>query len=215
MFVDIVTYHRLAKAIGGLLTLIGLSLAAVFATFVLTGSSPLAGSPLDLDGPGLLVLASIGAFTLPLGLSLFSDDDATSARLRIAGYALGLMALLRLVAFSSPEIRATVGLTPLIEFFVLGGIGATAWWVRPNTEPSIELALDLELAAPAARVWTVLGEEFGEVDKFASGVVKSSMEGPVGVGAVRACQTPAFGQGWDPGPEGLGSRTRRHLKPQG
>ena len=193
MQVDIATYHRLAKSVGVLLTVMGLSLAAVFATFVLTGRSPLAGSAVDLDGPGLLVLASIGAFTLPLGLSLFSTDSATSARLRIAGYALGLMALLRLAAFSSPQMRAVVGVAPLIEFFVLGGIGLVAWWIRPNTETPIDCQLEIELDVSAQEAWNLLGEEFANVGDYASGVCKSSMDGELGVGATRACQTQAFG----------------------
>ncbi|MGH1348591.1 MAG: SRPBCC family protein [Nannocystales bacterium] len=193
MQVNITTYHRLAKSVGALLTLMGGSLAIVFATFMFTGTNLLAGGPVNIDGPGLLVLATIGAFTLPLGLSLFSTDDATSARLRIAGYALGLMAVLRLAAFSNPQMRAVLGVTPLIEFFILGGVGLVAYLVRPNTEAPINIHMEVELNVPASEAWQVLAEEFGDVASYARGVRASSMEGPPEVGAVRTCETPSFG----------------------
>ncbi len=193
MQVSLLTYHRLANFVGSILSLMGLALASVFAAFVVTGSSPLSGGAIDFDGPSLLVLASIGAFTLPLGLSLFSRDEATSARLRLAGYALGLMALLRLAAFSSAEMRATVGVAPLIEFFILGGIAAVAFWVRPDTEAPVNCRLELELDVPAERAWTVLAEQFGDVGEYASGVRKSVMHEDVGTGATRTCQTQGFG----------------------
>lgn len=193
MQVSLVTYHRLAKFVGTILSLMGIALASVFAMFLFTGNSPIAGGPVNFDGPSLLVLASIGAFTLPLGLSLFSRDEATSARLRIAGYALGLMALLRLVAFSSPQMRAAVGVAPLVEFFILGGIAMVAFWVRPDTEAPVNCRLELELEVPAERAWTVLAEQFGDVGEYASGVRKSTMDDEVGTGAVRTCQTQGFG----------------------
>lgn len=193
MQVDTVTYHRLAKSVGTLLTLMGIGLAAVFATFIATGTNLLAQGPVDLGGPGLLVLATIGAFTLPLGLSLFSGDAATSARLRIAGVALGLMALIRLAAFLHGDMRAALGITPLVEFFVLGAVGLVAYGVRPKTESPINIHTELELDAPAAEAWRVLAEEFGDVASYASGVRASSMDGVPAVGAVRTCETPAFG----------------------
>jgi len=193
MQVNITTYHRLAESVGALLTLVGASLAVVFVTFMVTGTNLLAEGPVNIDGPGLLVLATIGAFTLPLGLSLFSTDDATSARLRIAGYALGLMAVLRLAAFSSPQMRAVLGVAPLVEFFVLGGVGLLAYLVRPDTESPINVHMEVELNAPASEAWQVLAEEFGDVASYARGVRASSMEGGPAVGAVRTCETQAFG----------------------
>ncbi|MBL4685545.1 MAG: SRPBCC family protein [Nannocystaceae bacterium] len=193
MKVTIATYHRLAKFVGVLLMLMGVGLAAAFLSFLWTGATPLAQPPLSLNGAGLLVFATVGAFAFPLGVSLLSTDSATSARLRIAAWALGLMALLRLAAFADADIRALVGITALIEFFVLGGIGLVAYVVRPENESPINIRMSLELDVPAAEVWRVLGERFGNVGDYAAGVQSSSMDGEVGVGAVRTCTTQPFG----------------------
>ncbi len=193
MKITAANYRRLAKFVGILLTLMGLGLAAVFANFVVTGANPLARPPASLNGPGLLIFASIGAFALPLGLSLLTADTATSTKLQIAAGALGLMALLRLSAFASPDMRAMVGMTPLVEFFVLGSIGTLAYFLRPDDESPIELRTELELDVPASEAWRVLGEEFGSVGDWASGLRSSSLDREVEVGALRTCELRAFG----------------------
>lgn len=193
MNVTVANYHRLAKLIGLLLTLMGVGLIAVFAMFITTGTNPLAGCPAGLEGPGLLILATIGAFTLPLGASLFGVDAATSARMRIAGYALELMALLRLVAFANPQLRAEVGYTPLLEFFVLGSIGLIALLVRPLGEAPIDMRTEIDLDAPASEAWQVLGEQFGAIGEWAVAIRSSSLDGDVAVGTVRTCEIGGFG----------------------
>lgn len=140
MKVAIETYNRLAKVVGGVLTFMGVSLIGAFGVFLGTGQNPLADAAPGFNGPALLVLASIGAFALPLGVSLFSPDSKTSARLRIASGALGLMALLRLAAFASADMRELIGFTPLIESLVLGGIAAAAFFVRPKDASLVEEA---------------------------------------------------------------------------
>jgi len=192
MTVSLHRFHLLARLFGGLLLLMGGSLLAVFATFLVTGVSPLEPD-LTLSGPGMLVLATIGAFALPLGLSLFGGDTRTSARLRIAGGALGLMALLRLIAFLDPGLRAALGVTPLVEFFVLGALATFAMLVRPQHEAPVELLHTFAIPASADAVWEVLGEQFGDVAQFASGVRSSSMDGPLCVGATRSCESEPFG----------------------
>ncbi len=193
MRISVPAYHRLAKLVGLVLTLMGVSLSAVFALFLWTGHNPVASTTLVLDRAGLLLMATIGAFALPLGLSLFSADSAASARLRIAAYALGFMALLRLGAFANADMRLALGIAPLVEFFVLGGIGLLAHWVRPENESPIDIHMEVDLEAPASEAWRVLGEAFGEVVKYARGVQSSSLDGELGVGAVRSCETPGFG----------------------
>ncbi len=193
MQVTVSNYRRFAKLMGASLTLMGASLFGMFALYVSTGTNPIAATAPGFDGVGMLVLASIGAFALPLGLSLFVSDTSTSARLRIAGFALGCMAVLRLVGFLSPEIRAVVGFTPLVEFFVLGSLGMVAYWLRPENESPIDIHMEMELEAPASEAWNVLAEHFGEVSEFASGVQASSLDREVGVGAVRNCEVPGFG----------------------
>ncbi len=193
MKITVANYHRLAKFVGVVLTLMGLGLTAVFVNFVLTGANPLAGPPVALNGQGLLIFASIGAFALPLGLSLFTTDSTTSTKLQIAAGALGLMALLRLSAFANADMRAVVGMTPLVEFFVLGSIGMLAYLLRPENESPIELHTEVELDVAASEAWRVLGEEFGSVGDWASGLRSSSLDREVEVGALRTCELRAFG----------------------
>lgn len=193
MKITVANYHRLAKLVGTLLTLMGLGLTAVFATFVLTGANPLAAPPLSLTAPGLIIFATIGAFALPLGLSLFATDATASAKLRIAAGALALMSLVRISAFASADVRAVVGITPLVEFFVLGGIAALAYFVRPDNESPIELRTEVELDVPASEAWRVLGEGFGSIGDWASGLRSSSLDRDVEVGALRTCELRAFG----------------------
>lgn len=185
-------FRLLTHSIGALLALMGSGLLAVFLVYLATGVSPLAGTPIG-DGLGLLVLATIGAFALPVGLSLWSRSSPASANLRIAAFALGLMAVLRLAAMLSPDIRAAAGLTPLIEFFVLGGIAALALWVRPEDEAAIEITTTIDIDAPAAAAWNVLAERFDEVATFSRGLESSMLDRPVGIGATRTCETKPFG----------------------
>lgn len=193
MKITVANYHRLAKSVGALLTLMGVGLIAVFAVYVLTGSNLLAEPPVALNGAGLLISASIGAFALPMGLSLLNPDATTSTKLQLAAGALWLMALLRLCAFASPPLRALVGSAPLVEFFVLGGIGTLAYFLRPQNEFPIELRTEIELDVPASRAWTVLGEGFGNIGDWASGLRSSSLDRAVEVGALRTCELRGFG----------------------
>ena len=62
----------------------------------------------------------------------------------------------------------------------------------------MKIHISKELEASASAVWNVLGEQFGDIGNWFNGVVKSSMDSPVGVGAVRTCDIKAFG----PIPEG-------------
>ncbi|TPV94050.1 MAG: SRPBCC family protein [Myxococcales bacterium FL481] len=193
MKITVAAYHRLAKAVGALLTLMGAGLGFVFASYLVTGQNPFTGSPLVLDGTGLLILASIGAFALPLGLSLFSSDSSTSARLRIAAFALGLMAVIRLAGFANADIRAAAGFAPLAEFFILGSIGLVAYTFRPENESPIETRMEVELNASADQAWQLIGEQFGEIGDWASGLRASSLDRKVAVGAVRTCEINGFG----------------------
>jgi len=185
-------FHLLARLLGGALVFMGVSLLGVFAAFVVADVS-LLPPPLAMDGPALVILGSIGAFTLPLGLSLFGRDTRTTHRLRVAGGALLLMGLIRLVAFLDPGLRAVLGLAPLVEFFVLGSLGMVGLLARPRGESPIELQNTFDIEAPAEAVWEAIGGRFGAVDQIASGVRSSSMEGPARVGAVRHCQSEPFG----------------------
>lgn len=47
--------------------------------------------------------------------------------------------------------------------------------------------------APAPAVWQVLGEQFGEVSKWADAIIASSVDRPLGQGAVRTCDLKATG----------------------
>lgn len=186
-------YYRFARGVGALVTLMGLLTVGAFVLFVLTGVNAVASELPELGHVGLLLMASIGGFALPLGASLFRSDPATSTRLRIAAGALGLMAIIRLVAFIHPELRATLGVAPLVEFFVLGGIALAAFGLRPEGEAAIEMHFEFGVDAPAAEVWRVLGEDFGNVAQWAASLRASSIDGDVSVGATRTCEVEAFG----------------------
>lgn len=55
----------------------------------------------------------------------------------------------------------------------------------------IETTLDID--APASAVWHVLGEQFGDVAEWSDSIEKSSLDRPLGKGAVRTCDLKAFG----------------------
>lgn len=186
------TYQRIARVYGALFTLMGVGLGALFIQFLVTGA-PIASGPVTVDGIGVLLMATIGAFTLPLGLSLLSKDKATSSRMEVGGTALGLMALIRLAAYLDAELGALVGVTALVEFFVLGTLGFVAYFVRPSDESAIELGLDIDLDVPVSTAWQVLGEEFGDVGEYVSGIDTSTAYGGLQVGGGRTCSISGFG----------------------
>ena len=126
------TYHRFATGIGVLLTLMGVGILGMFALFLLTGTNALAS--LGVGALGVLLVASIGALALPLGASLFGAGPDTPGRLRTAAFGLGLLGVVRLLAFTQPDIRAVAGFALLGEFFVLGGVSLLALVLRPGPE---------------------------------------------------------------------------------
>ncbi len=192
MPLSIARFFMVSRLIGGLLTLMGLALLAVFGVFLATGLNPLAPG-LDLDAAGMLIFATVGAFQLPLGLSLLGRDARTSFRLRIAAGALGGMALLRLLAFLHPTTGALLGLTPLVEAVFFGLVGLAALVVRPESEAPIEIVREFDLPAPASEVWHLVGTRFGDLAEYASLVRAVELDGPVGVGATRTCHSEPFG----------------------
>src|SRR5262245_23147190 len=63
-------------------------------------------------------------------------------------------------------------------------------WVRL---PMMKLELHVEIDAPAAAAWAVLGERFGDLGAWAAPIASSSLDGELGVGAIRTCQIATFG----------------------
>ena len=51
----------------------------------------------------------------------------------------------------------------------------------------------LEIDATAAQTWAVLGEGFDSWDAWAPGIERSTLEGELGLGAVRVNETPSLG----------------------
>lgn len=47
--------------------------------------------------------------------------------------------------------------------------------------------------APASSVWAIFGERFGNVADWSESIVKSSVDGEIGVGAVRTCELKQLG----------------------
>ncbi|MFT4705100.1 MAG: hypothetical protein ACI81R_002808 [Bradymonadia bacterium] len=50
-----------------------------------------------------------------------------------------------------------------------------------------------DIDAPAAAAWQLLGEEFGEVSRWADPVASSSLDGPLREGVTRMCTIKAIG----------------------
>ena len=57
----------------------------------------------------------------------------------------------------------------------------------------MKIQTTIEINAPAAAVWDVFGEQFADVSVWADGVVKSSLAGTLGNGAVRTCDIKGVG----------------------
>ncbi len=53
----------------------------------------------------------------------------------------------------------------------------------------MEIQIHRDFAASAQEVWAVVGERFGDLS-WSSGIDRSSLEGELGVGAVRVCEAP-------------------------
>ena len=57
----------------------------------------------------------------------------------------------------------------------------------------MELRREVEVAATVDEAWAVLGEQFGEIAAWTNAILASSLEGKLGVGAVRTCTIEGFG----------------------
>lgn len=132
-------YHHFARFLGFLLVLYGGGSIVAFASYAATGTNSLSSIT---NGMGVVFLGLMGAFPLPLGISLFWANDHTQALLRVISVALGFNALIRLSLVMIPELQSTVGtITPVVEFCVFGFIAVLAFAIRPNvTEQTPVLA---------------------------------------------------------------------------
>lgn len=57
----------------------------------------------------------------------------------------------------------------------------------------MKIQTTLDIDAPVSAVWHVLGEQFGEVAEWSDAIKGSSLDRPLGEGAVRTCDLKAFG----------------------
>jgi Polyketide cyclase / dehydrase and lipid transport len=57
----------------------------------------------------------------------------------------------------------------------------------------MELHTQIVIEAPAASAWAVLGQGFGEIGEWAAPIASSTLDGELGVGAVRTCSVAGFG----------------------
>jgi hypothetical protein len=57
----------------------------------------------------------------------------------------------------------------------------------------MELRAEVIIGAPARRVWAVLGEQFGDISRWAAPIQASSIDGAPTVGACRTCHIAGFG----------------------
>lgn len=52
-----------------------------------------------------------------------------------------------------------------------------------------------EISAEPEKVWQILGEQFGEISEWSSGVVTSTLDGPLSHGVTRTCELSGSGGG--------------------
>jgi hypothetical protein len=57
----------------------------------------------------------------------------------------------------------------------------------------MEIINKININAPVDTAWQILGEEFGEVSRWAGPVTASSLAGPLGEGVMRTCEIKATG----------------------
>ena len=62
-----------------------------------------------------------------------------------------------------------------------------------ETENPMKIQTTLDIDAPASAVWHLLGEQFDDVAEWSATINKSSLDRPLGEGAVRTCDLKAFG----------------------
>lgn len=57
----------------------------------------------------------------------------------------------------------------------------------------MNIVTEIKVAAPAAHAWSVIGDKFGEIGQIITGLESSFLEGTLGVGAKRTCNTKGIG----------------------
>ncbi len=135
MYITHTQYRQLAKAIGILFTVMGGTLLALYCVYLAQGSTPLGVEHPSLNnGAPMMLLGTVGAFALPVGLFVFGSRSNPEAWVRMGAVVMGLMAAIRLLGFATIEVRAQVGMTPLFEALIFGIIATVALCVRVETD---------------------------------------------------------------------------------
>jgi Polyketide cyclase / dehydrase and lipid transport len=57
----------------------------------------------------------------------------------------------------------------------------------------MKLELQVEINGPADAAWAVLGERFADIGEWAAPIRSSTLDGELGIGAIRTCQIAKFG----------------------
>ena len=57
----------------------------------------------------------------------------------------------------------------------------------------MEMHSDFVVNAPAEQAWHVIGEMFADIGEWTCSIQRSWLDGELGVGAVRSCESPGFG----------------------
>lgn len=73
----------------------------------------------------------------------------------------------------------------------------------------MDLHREIIVEASAAETWEVLGARFGDIGTWATAIQASSLDGPLGVGAIRTCEIKGFG----PIPDGAVRERLVHFDP--
>ncbi len=121
-------YRIFTRLIGGVLTLYGGGALITYLILVVGNTNELANFTNEM---GTLFLALMGAFSLPLGVSLFKFGADIQSLMNIAAFALGINGLIRIAIFLNPELLVLTGATtPIFEFVIFIVLGLASGLVK-------------------------------------------------------------------------------------
>ncbi len=86
---------------------------------------------------------------------------------------------------SNSTARGRAGINAIRAPLPASGIVAD---LRAHYGPDMDIHEQVEIEAPASTVWEVVGERFGDIARWTEFLDSSSLEGELGVGAVRTCR---------------------------
>jgi hypothetical protein len=132
-------FKYFSRFIGAILTLYGGGALISYVVMIVSGSNGLASFVNEF---GVLFLALMGAFALPLGIALFRARVHTEILLKIAGVGLAINGILRLALLLVPEMVDLAGsTTPVVEFVIFSALGMACGFVSMQAIKPVQTEL--------------------------------------------------------------------------